>query len=83
MWVSFIEIIVNVALSVMFIKLFGVVGVAYATVIAFTTEKIVLVTLVKLKLKIALKDYLPIGIFSIYSIFAVIIYVIVDFYLFK
>lgn len=83
LWVSLIEISVNVTLSVLFINLFGVIGVAYATIVAFLTEKLILIGLVRLRLNININQYIPIGIYTVYSIFAVVLYFIIDLYIFK
>lgn len=82
LWVSAIEIFLNVALSILFIHWFGVIGVAYATIIANPAEKIILMSLVKVKLKIPISDYVPGKVYGFYSIFVLIIYVLTDFYWF-
>lgn len=56
---SFFELLINVSLSIWFAKLFGIVGVAYATIIANVFEKIYLSIVVKSKLKISISSYFP------------------------
>lgn len=73
---SLIEIIINVALSLIFINVWGIVGVAYATVIAYIFEKSILIIVLKTKYKINLKSYLNIRIYLIYSLLLVIGFII-------
>src|SRR3990167_1191970 len=65
--VSIIELCVHVSLSVLFINIFGIKGVAYASLIAFMLEKIVLGLYLKRRNNIHFSDYIPTGWFLIYS----------------
>ena len=56
---SFFELVINVSLSIWFANLFGIVGVAYATIIANIFEKVYLTSLVSTKLKIKVSSYFP------------------------
>jgi len=82
LWIAAIEIIINVSLSLVFIQLFGVIGVAYATIVAFSVEKLILVLLVKKWFSISLRNYQPVGLWIFYSIFTIITFIIIDFILF-
>lgn len=78
---SFFEIVINVILSLILSKTMGIVGVAYATVIAYTFEKIYLLFILKRKLDIMLSDILPIKIFSVMSLLLLMSFVISEFIL--
>ncbi len=80
LWVSSIEIVVNVSLSLLFIQLFGIIGVAYATLIAFFIEKAILILLVSSRYSVNIKEYLSIKLYAFYSILVVAIYLLVDFF---
>jgi O-antigen/teichoic acid export membrane protein len=47
MWVAGLELIVNFGLSILFVQQFGLVGIAFATVIASVLDKIVLMLLLQ------------------------------------
>lgn len=59
LYVSVVEISVNVALSLLFVQWFGLVGIAYATVIAFALEKVLLMGLLWQKEHISPLEYWP------------------------
>lgn len=67
MGASFFELIVNVALSLIFVQFWGMPGIAFATFIAYLFEKVILTIVVKQRLGIPLSDYLPTGMFYLYS----------------
>ena len=73
-----LEIIINIGLSIVFINIWGIVGVAYATVIAYVIDKIVLVIYSKKKLGIAVSQYINVKLLSIYSFFLILCYFLVD-----
>ncbi len=73
-----IEIAVNIPLSLMLIKPYGVVGVALATFIVYSLEKIFLIWYVWKKMKIKPADYIPVVKWIIYSVVLVILFVLVD-----
>ncbi|MDA3879558.1 MAG: oligosaccharide flippase family protein [Prolixibacteraceae bacterium] len=78
---SFFEIVINVTLSLILSKTMGIAGVAYATVVAYTFEKIYLLFILKKKLAITLNDILPIKIFTIMSLLLLMSFVISEFIL--
>ena len=78
MGASFFELIVNVALSLIFVQFWGLPGVAFATVIAYLFEKIILSIVVKQRLNISLSDYLPTGLFYLYSAGIVVIFIFAE-----
>jgi len=83
LWVSFCEIVINVSLSILFLSFWGVLGVAYATVIAYMFEKLLLIGLVKKKTGISFKDYLSTRYYYLYSALTLLVYYIVDFYIYN
>ena len=58
--ISFIEAIVNVGLSIWWVRHLGLAGVALATVVAFFLEKVLMVSYVQLREKIPLQQYIPV-----------------------
>lgn len=67
-YVGMMELIVNVVLSIWFVRYWGLAGVAWATVIAFTVEKIIHVVLIYHFWKVRPSQYLNIRKVLIYSI---------------
>jgi len=80
--VSLMEIIVNVSLSIFFSRIWGLLGIAYATLVANFLERIVLLIVVKLKYKTSMKEYIPLNWFAFYSLSFVFVYIVVDFIIF-
>ena len=76
LWASSIELIINISLSIILINYFGIVGVAWATIIAYSIEKILLGLWVGNKLKINPSKYIPIKWFVFYSFIISIIYLL-------
>jgi O-antigen/teichoic acid export membrane protein len=83
LYVSFFEILINVSLSLLFVKQIGLLGVAYATLIANLFERIILITIVRLKYNTKLSEYVNLPWYVIYSTLFIIGYYIVDFVVFK
>lgn len=80
--VSLMEISVNISLSILFAYRWGLLGIAYATVLANLLERIVLLIVVKSKYKTNLREYIPLGWFLFYSVIFVLAFIIVDFIIF-
>jgi O-antigen/teichoic acid export membrane protein len=78
MHAAFFELIINVVLSLVFVRYFGIAGIAAATFIAYLFEKIYLATAVKSKLKIALSTYVPVNKYAIYSVGIIVIFIFVE-----
>lgn len=76
---SFFEIIINVGMSIWLAQIMGIMGVAYATVIAYLFEKAFLVIACKKRLKISLSQYLPLKLYFIASSLLVIVFIVVEF----
>jgi len=78
---SVLEIIINASLSILFINLWGIVGVAIATVVAYFFEKIFLVAFVYKKLNILPTQYIPVKLHIVYSFLTFLAYFVVVSYL--
>jgi len=79
MTASLIEIVVNVFFSVLFIKTIGVIGVAYATIVAYYLEKALLMLYLRYRMNIRPGEYTPVRWFLFYSALIFIAYSIVSF----
>jgi Na+-driven multidrug efflux pump len=75
---AFAELIINVSLSLILVKYFGISGIAFATFIAYLFEKIYLAISVKRRLNISLKDYTPVKIYIIYSCLIFVIFIFAE-----
>lgn len=73
-----IAIAINIPLSLAFIRPYGVVGVALATFIVYSLEKIFLIWYVWKKMKIRPHEYIPIVRWLIFSTLIVILFVLID-----
>jgi len=78
MLASFLELGLNVVLSLILVNVFGIAGIAFATVIAYLFEKLFLVAVVKQKLSITLSEYLPLRIYLFYSIGVIVIFIFAE-----
>ena len=58
--ISFVEAIVNIGLSIWWIRHLGLAGVALATVVAFFLEKVLMVSYVQIREKVPLQQYIPV-----------------------
>lgn len=83
LYISFFEILINVSLSLLFVKQIGLLGVAYATLIANLFERIILIIIVRLKYNTKLSEYVNLPWYAMYSTLFIIGYYIVDFVIFK
>src|SRR5690606_32838328 len=59
---ALMELILNVSLSLILVKYFGINGIAFGTFIAYLFEKIYLTVQVKRKLQVSLYEYIPVKI---------------------
>jgi len=72
MYVSFVELVFNIVLSIILMRFYGIAGIAFATFIAFLLSKMFLAFYTQKILGIKLKEYLNIG---IYLFFTVLLYI--------
>ena len=68
MWISGIELLINMGLSLLFLNWFGLAGIAWATVFAFAMSKLFFIFFIYRKYGISVNKYLDIRIYLIYSI---------------
>jgi len=78
MGASFFELVINVALSLIFVQFWGLPGIAFATFLAYLFEKVILAVVVRQRLGFRLSDYLPIGLFYIYSAGILVIFIFAE-----
>ncbi|MEI6817221.1 MAG: polysaccharide biosynthesis C-terminal domain-containing protein, partial [Bacteroidota bacterium] len=78
---AFIEIIINVVSSLILLRYFGIIGVAMGTIVAYFSEKLILILYNYFFLKIKPADYFSIPILAIYSILLISCYFLVQYYL--
>lgn len=79
LWASLFEIILNVALSLWFVQMWGLYGVAYGTVCAYIFEKLILMTFVKKIYGVRISSYLNVGRHLVYSIFLLAEFIVIEF----
>jgi O-antigen/teichoic acid export membrane protein len=72
--ISLIELAVNIVLSLILIRYFGLVGVALGTALAFWLEKSIMISRLSIKYNIPVFDYAPTKVLLIYSILLVASY---------
>lgn len=75
---SFIEIVLNIFLSLYLVQVYGLVGIALATVAVFIIEKVFLIGYNYLKLGIKPNEYIPVATHLIYSFLTAILFVLID-----
>ncbi len=68
LYISIIELFLNIALSFLLVYSMGLVGIALATVIAYLFEKIAITIYLKRKFDITLSQYTDLPLFSLYSV---------------
>lgn len=79
LWTSLFEIVVNVGASLWFLQYWGIVGVAYGTVIAYIFEKLVLMFFVRKIDEIKVKDYVDVKQHLIYSVLLIAEFFIIEY----
>lgn len=72
---ALLELILNVSLSLILVRFFGISGIAFATFVAYLFEKIYLSVVVKKKLNVSLSEYIPVKIYSVYSATILVVFV--------
>jgi len=79
MYASLAELFINVSLSILFINLWGIEGVAYATLIAYSVQKVIWVAYNGRHFKVAPKEYIPVNIYLLYSVITLAVFYFVQF----
>jgi O-antigen/teichoic acid export membrane protein len=78
MFASFMEIILNVILSIILIQYYGTVGVALATAIVYILEKAYLIGYNYYVLKIRPRNYIPVKTYLVYTFLIILEFVLID-----
>lgn len=76
---AFLELILNVVLSFILVGFFGIAGIAFATFVAFLFEKMYLSIVVKRKLNVGVSEYIPVKIYSIYSVTILVVFIFAEY----
>lgn len=79
MWASAIEIVANVALSLWFVQLWGLPGVAFGTVCAYILEKLILIVFVRKTCGFSISAYLNVKQHLVYSLLLSVLFVVVEY----
>ncbi len=79
---SFFEIILNAGLSILLANVVGMVGVAYATLIAYMFEKIYLAVALKRKFGITPGKYIPLKTYFFSTFFLIATFILVEFFIY-
>ena len=80
--VAIAEMLINVTLSIILVKMMGLIGIAFATVIAYWFEKFCLVIWVRRQLHIRWSEYMDVRLWAGYSLLTLFIFTIVQFLMF-
>jgi O-antigen/teichoic acid export membrane protein len=75
---AIIGLVINIPLSLFLAKYYGTVGVALATFIVYSIEKIFLVGYVRVKMNIKASEYIPLKIYAFYSVIISILFILID-----
>ncbi len=76
---AILELALNIPLSLLMIKLgYNLVGVALVTFVVFTIGKIFLASYVWIKMKIKPGEYIPLKVYTIYSLLLGLIFILID-----
>jgi O-antigen/teichoic acid export membrane protein len=76
---ALLELTINVVLSFVFVRFYGIAGVAFATFTAYLFEKIYLSVELKRRLNVRLSDYIPVNVYVLYSISIVVIFIFAEY----
>ena len=74
LYISILETLLNIILSIWLVQIFGLVGIAFGTVLAFLFEKIAIAVYLKTKEGISFSKYTPVNWFLFYSLILVGVY---------
>lgn len=76
LYTSIVEIIFNLTFSILFLKYFGMMGIAFASVIAFMIERIILIIYNRKKHNIRLSQYCDVRLYAFYVVILISCFVI-------
>ena len=78
---SGIELVLNIALSLFLVKVWGIRGVALATLIAYFVERVFLVAWIKIRIKINPDKYINLGRHLVWSLIIIAAFIIVEMFI--
>ena len=78
LFAALLELALNIPLSLLLVRNYGTVGVALATFIVYTVEKISLAGYVWIKMKIKPTEYIPVKVYAVYSVLISILFILID-----
>jgi O-antigen/teichoic acid export membrane protein len=70
--IGILELVINIVFSLIFVYFFGYLGVAYGTVLAYLSEKIMLMVYLKSTLKIQISQYVPLNELIMFSVLMIL-----------
>jgi O-antigen/teichoic acid export membrane protein len=73
--ISLIELLINISVSLLLVKFIGFIGVAYGTLIAYFSERIMLAIYIKKELSIPFSKYIPIKDLVIFSSILILVFI--------
>jgi len=73
---SIVEFVVNIVLAIIFVLLFGIIGVPFATLIAYYTNQFLIYLYVR-KMGIKISEYTPVKLWLVYSIVCWIVFILI------
>ena len=76
LWISILELMINVVLSLILIRQFGIVGVAFATFAAYLFEKVAIAFVVRRKFGIGFSEYTDVKWLLGYSLALICVYIV-------
>ena len=79
--ISLAELVINILLSIWWLSLFGLVGIAYATVAAYAFEKLMMIMFLQHKHQIPARTYFQISWWGIYAILLIVSFLLAKFYI--
>jgi len=79
--ISLLELVVHIALSLLFVQFWGIAGVAWAALVAFWIEKFAICLYLYFRLGIKPSAYTPLKAYALYNAFTVIVFTAAYFWL--
>jgi len=74
MWIGLIELILNISLSLYLMEDFGLMGIAFATIIAYIVQKSIMILYCKYQLNFKMSDYLDVRLHFVYSLLLYVVF---------
>lgn len=79
LYAALIELMLNIPLSLLMIKWgYGLVGVALSTFVVYSISKVFLATYLWLKMNIKPAEYIPVKLYTLYSLLIAILFILID-----